>query len=109
MNAHTPPAFCASAMQCSVSVVLPDDSGPIDLDDAAARQAADAEREVEAERAGGDGLDLDEAVALAELHHRALAEGALDLADRRVQRALPVAGFTPQGSRQLRHLGPPML
>ena len=32
---------------------------PVDLDDAAARQAADAERDVEAERAGRDGLDLD--------------------------------------------------
>ena len=29
--------------------------------------------------------------ALAELHHRALAEGALDLPDRRIERALPVA------------------
>ena len=29
---------------------------PVDLDDAAARQAADAERDVEAERAGGDRL-----------------------------------------------------
>src|SRR6266404_4266369 len=28
MNAHTPPARCASAMTCSASVVLPDDSGP---------------------------------------------------------------------------------
>ena len=33
---------------------------PVDLDDAAARQAADAERDVEAERAGRDGLDLDD-------------------------------------------------
>ena len=32
---------------------------PVDLDDAAARQAADAERDVEAERAGRDRLDLD--------------------------------------------------
>ena len=30
----------------------------VDLDDAAARQAADAERDVEAERAGGDDLDV---------------------------------------------------
>ena len=28
MNAASPPAFCASAMTCSESVVLPDDSGP---------------------------------------------------------------------------------
>ena len=32
---------------------------PVDLDDAAARQAADAERDVEAERAGRDRLDVD--------------------------------------------------
>ena len=64
---------------------------PVDLDDPAARQAADAEREVEAERAGRDGVDLDRALALAELHHRALAERALDLPDRRIERPLPVA------------------
>ena len=69
--------------------------GAVDLDDPAARQAADAEREVEAERAGGDGLDLDRLVALAEAHHRALAEGALDLPDGRVQGALPVARLAP--------------
>ena len=28
MNATSPPFFCASAMQCSASVVLPEDSGP---------------------------------------------------------------------------------
>ena len=28
MNAAMPPARCASAMTCSASVVLPDDSGP---------------------------------------------------------------------------------
>jgi hypothetical protein len=36
---------------------------PVDLDDPAARQAADAERDVEPERAGGDHLDLHRAVA----------------------------------------------
>jgi hypothetical protein len=39
-------------MTCSASVVLPDDSGPKDLDDAAAGQAADAERVVDADGAG---------------------------------------------------------
>lgn len=28
MNAAVPPSFCISAITCSVSVVLPDDSGP---------------------------------------------------------------------------------
>ena len=45
-------------MTCSVSVVLPRRLRAVDLDDAAARQAADAERDVEAERAGGDDLDV---------------------------------------------------
>src|SRR3546814_3287195 len=58
---------------------------PVDLDDAAARQAADAQADVEAERAGRHGLDLDGAGVGAELHHRALAERALDLAERGLQ------------------------
>ena len=64
--------------------------GAVDLDDAPARQAAHAKREVEPERAGRDGVDLDRALALAEAHDGALAERALDLSDRRVQGALPV-------------------
>jgi hypothetical protein len=40
------------------SVVLPDDSGPVDLDDAAARQAPTPERDIEPERAGGDDLEV---------------------------------------------------
>ncbi len=42
-----PPAFWASAMACRASVVLPDDFRPVDLDHAAARQAADAKRDIE--------------------------------------------------------------
>ena len=62
----------------------------VDLDDAAARQAADAERDVEAERAGGDGLDVVGRARLAEAHDRALAELLLDLAQRGRQRLLAV-------------------
>jgi hypothetical protein len=62
---------------------------PVDLDDAAARQAADAERDVEAERAGRDRLDLDRLLVLRRAHDRALAEGALDLGERGVQRLYP--------------------
>ena len=58
---------------------------PVDLDDAAAGQAADAERDVEAERTRRDGLDFNRLLALAEPHDRALAEGALDLRERRVE------------------------
>src|SRR5947208_1369895 len=58
---------------------------PVDLDHAPARQAADAERDVEAERAGGYRFDLHRLVVLAELHDRALAEGALDLGQRGIK------------------------
>jgi len=66
---------------------------PVDLDDPAAWQAADPERDVEAQGSARDRLDLDRALALAELHHRALAERPLDLPDGRVQGALPVAAL----------------
>ncbi len=49
------------------------------FDDAAARQAADAKRDVEAERAGGNGLDFRDGLVLAQAHDRALAESAFDL------------------------------
>jgi len=55
--------------------------GPVDLDDAAAGEPADAERDVEAERARRDRLDLDHLLVLAEPHDRTLAEGTLDLAE----------------------------
>ena len=55
-----------------------------DLDDAAARQAADAEREVERERAGRDRADRDLG-AVAHLHDRTLAELPLDLPERDVE------------------------
>ena len=50
------------------------------------RQPADAERDVERQRAGGDRLDLDHLLVLAEPHDRAFAEGPLDLRQRGVQR-----------------------
>ena len=55
-----------------------------DLDDPALRHAADAEREVERDRPGRDRLDVHDGLA-AELHDRAGAELALDLADGRLQ------------------------
>ena len=64
---------------------------PVDLDDAAARQAADAERDVEPERAGRDRRDvLRRERVLAELHDRALAELLLDLADREIDGPLAI-------------------
>ena len=58
---------------------------PVDLDDSAARQAADAERKIQRKRARGDGLHL-QRVVLAEPHHGALAELLLDLRQRRFKR-----------------------
>ena len=52
-----------------------------DFDDAAARHAADAEREVDADRAGGDGLDRLNGALLAQAHDGALAELLFNLAE----------------------------
>jgi hypothetical protein len=60
-----------------------------DLDDAPARQAADAEREVEGERPGRDSAGRDLAVVV-HPHDRALAELALDLAERNVESLLAI-------------------
>jgi hypothetical protein len=51
----------------------------VDLDHAAARQAADAQRDVQAQRAGGDDLDVLDHLAFAQAHDRALAELLFDL------------------------------
>src|SRR5262245_36232650 len=59
---------------------------PIDLDDSALGKAADAERNVERQRACRDGLDLDHLLVLAEPHDRAFAEGTLDLRKGGIQR-----------------------
>ncbi len=55
---------------------------PVDFHHPAARQAADAERDVEPERARRNDLDIHRLVVLAEPHDRALAELPLDLAER---------------------------
>ena len=109
MKPQMPPLFCASATTCSASVVLPDDFGPVNLDDAAARQPADAERDVEPERAGGDRLDLDRLLVLAEPHDRALAAIALDLRDRRFKRLLFIhfSSFD-EAQRDIHHGGSPL-
>src|SRR5580700_6953973 len=59
--------------------------GPVDLDDPAARQPADAERDIEAERARGNDVDIHRLVVFAEPHDRALAKAALDLGERRIK------------------------
>ena len=59
---------------------------PVDFDHASARQSADAERHVEAERAGRHDRDISGNRLLAELHDRAFAELFFDLAERQVER-----------------------
>ena len=54
----------------------------VDFDDAAARQAAHAQRDVEAERARGDDRQVAGDLGLAHFHDRALAELLFDLQQR---------------------------
>ena len=68
--------------------------GAVDLGDAAARDAADADRGIEVDGAGGDGGDLDSRALRAHPHDGALAELLLDLGDGQGQRLAPV-GFEP--------------
>src|SRR5512140_265958 len=58
--------------------------GAVDLDHPAAGHAADAERDVESERASRNGLHVFDNSALAELHDRAFTELFLDLTYREV-------------------------
>ena len=59
---------------------------PVNLDHPPARQAADAERDIESQRPRRDRLDLHRFLVLAEPHDRAFAEGAFDLRQSGVQR-----------------------
>src|SRR6185437_13474045 len=70
----------------------------VDLDDPAAREAADAERGVQGDRAGRDHLD-GRAGLVAEPHDGAPAELTLDLRERGLQRLLPVAATAAPGAR----------
>ena len=60
---------------------------PVDFDDTAARQAADAKRKVKPDRAGWDMFDI-HARVLAQAHNRAFAELLFDLPERRGERFL---------------------
>ncbi|MCY1366431.1 hypothetical protein D9M69_533280 [compost metagenome] len=57
----------------------------VDLDHATPRQTADAQRNVQAQRAGGDHLDVFQRLAFAQAHDRALAELLFDLGQRGLQ------------------------
>ena len=63
----------------------------VNLDHAAARQPADAQRDVQAQRAGRNRVGRQAQIAAAQLHHRALAERPVDLAQRRLERPLAIA------------------
>ena len=78
--------------------------GPVNLDAAALGQAANAQRDVEAERSGRDRFDL-HLLARSQLHRRALAEGAVDLGERRLQCFLSVHIPRLLGIDKLEHCG----
>src|SRR5439155_506739 len=81
----------------------------VDLDHPPARDPADAERDIEAERARRQAGDVLRQRLLAELHDGALAELLLDLADGEVDRPLPIhvdAHVTPSPARSTWTPGP---
>ena len=89
MNAAMPPAALGVGHRVQGDRRLAGGLRAVDLHDPAARQAADAERDVEGDRAGRDDLDR-RADLVAEAHDRALAELLLDLGERGVERLLAV-------------------
>ncbi|SKZ98083.1 Uncharacterised protein [Mycobacteroides abscessus subsp. abscessus] len=68
----------------------------VDLHDAATRQTADTERDVECDGPGRDHLDRLPAL-LTEAHHRTLAEVLVDLGQREVESLLAVLGSCCHG------------
>ena len=70
----------------------------VDLGDAAARDAADAERDVERQRAGRDDRDLVQGAALPQAHDRALAELAVDGREGQIEGLAAVALHFSHGS-----------
>jgi hypothetical protein len=68
---------------------------PVNLDDPAARETANAQGEIQPKRAGGYHLDLLIDGALAHAHDRALAERPLDLRQRSLKRLVLLHAFIP--------------
>src|SRR6185437_2297109 len=68
----------------------------INFDDTATRQTADAQCDVEAQRSGGDNLDVFDRLTCAEPHDRPFAELLFDLRERGSKR---LALFSRQSSR----------
>ena len=73
---------------------------PVDFDDTALRQTADAKCDVETERASGDRLDVDQLLVGAEAHDRPLAEILVDLRECLLERLLFVH-FAPFEHRKV--------
>jgi hypothetical protein len=63
--------------------------GAVHLDDAAARDAADSERDVQGQGAGRDDVDV-LSLHVAETHDRPLSVGSLDLSERCLQCPIPL-------------------
>ncbi len=101
MNAAMPPAALGVGHGVQRDGRLAGGLRAVDLDDPAPRQAADAERDVERDRPGGDHLDRGAAL-VTEAHDRALAELTVDLAERGLEGLLAVLGsghVTPRVSK----------
>ena len=85
IKATSPPHLLRLARRCAApDGRLTGGLRPVDLDDAPLRDAADAERRVQRERARRDGLD-GHLRPVAEAHDRALAKVLLDLIDCRLE------------------------
>ena len=67
--------------------------GSVNFDDAPARQTTNAKRDVQSERAGRNGIDVDVQVIGSKPHDRAFAKVLLDLREGGIERLLPVHGF----------------
>ena len=77
-------------MMCRVSVVFPDELRAVHLDDSAARNAADAERDIQGQRTGRDDVDV-LSLYVAETHDRSLSVGSFDLSERGLQCSIPLS------------------
>jgi hypothetical protein len=62
----------------------------VNLNHPATRQPANAQGDVQAQTAGGNGVGRQAQVTAAQLHHRALAERPVDLAQRGLERPLAI-------------------
>ena len=92
------------------SALVIDPKGENAMVTALRRGPGHAERQIEAERAGGHRFDLHRRAARAELHHRALAERPVDLRQRRFQCPLLIPFVSSHESqRRLVHDGPSLM